>query len=82
MFHISKSIRKIFDPSILALLGSEIFILVKKWSQDSLFVVIRSLSISSTSSKNSTGHVFHLFMLIFFMVTSFVLLSEEKISKK
>ena len=57
---------------------SEIFILVKKWSQDSLFVVTRSLSISSTSSGNSTGHVFHLFKLIFSVVTSFVLLSEEK----
>jgi len=29
-----------------------------------------------------TGHGFHLFKLIFYVVTSFVLLSEEKISKK
>ena len=34
------------------------------------------------SSEFSTGHAFHLFMLIFFVDTSFVLLSEEKISKK
>ena len=40
------------------------------------------LSILSTSSEFSTGHAFHLFKLIFSMVTSFVLLSEEKISKK
>ena len=60
---------------------SKIFILVKKWSQDPLFVVIRFLSISSTSSGNFIGHIFHLFKLIFSVVTSFVLLSEEKISK-
>ena len=72
------------DPSIPVLLGSEIFILVKKWSQDPFFVVTRFLSILSTSSKISTGHAFHLFKLIFSMVTSFVLLSEEKyqINKK
>jgi len=34
------------------------------------------------SSEFSTGHAFHLFKLIFSVVTSFVLLSEEKISKK
>ena len=44
-------------------------------------MVTRFLSISSTSSKNSIGHVFYLFMLIFSVVTSFVLLSKEKISK-
>ena len=57
------------------------FKLVKKWSQDPLFVVTRFLSILSKFSENSTGHVFHLFKLIFSMVTSFVLLSEGKISK-
>ena len=35
----------------------------------------------STSSEFSIGHAFHLFKLIFFVVTSFVLLSEEIISK-
>ena len=70
------------DPSIPVMSGSEIFILVKKWSQDPLFVVTRVLSILSTSSEISTGHDFHLFKLIFFVVTSFVLLSEEKIPKK
>ena len=62
-----------------ALPGFENFILVKKWSQDPLFVVTRFLSILSTFSENSTGHVFHLFKLIFSMVTSFVLLSKGKI---
>jgi uncharacterized membrane protein len=33
------------------------------------------------SSENSTGHVIHLFKLIFSVVTSFVLLSEEKNKK-
>ena len=70
--------QKIFlDPSISIFLGSEIFILVKKWSQDPLFVVIRFLSILSTSSENSAGHAFHLFELIFSMVTSFVLLKKR-----
>ena len=59
----------------------EIFILAKNWSQDPLFVVISFLSILSTSSEFSTGHAFHQFKLIFSVVTSFVLLSEEKISK-
>ena len=63
------------------LLGSKIFILAKNWSQDPLFVVTSFLSISSTSSEFSTGHAFHQFKLIFSVVTSFVLLSEEKISK-
>ena len=61
--------------------GSENFILAKNWSQDPLFVVTSFLSILSTSSEFSIGHVFHLFKLIFSVVTSFVLLSEEKISK-
>ena len=53
----------------VALPGFEIFILVKKWSQDPLFVVTRFLSILNKFSKNSTGHVFHLFKLIFSVVT-------------
>ena len=65
-----------------ALLGSENFILAENMSQDPIFVVTNFLSILSTSSKFSTGHAFHLFKLIFSMVTSFLLLSEEKISKK
>ena len=65
-----------------ALLGSENFILAKNWSQDPLFVVISFLSILSMSFEFSTGHTFHLFKHIFFVVTSFVLLSEEKISNK
>ena len=64
-----------------ALSGLEIFILAKNWSQDPLFVATSFLSILSTSSKFSIGHAFNLFKLIFSMVTSFVLLSEEKISK-
>ena len=60
----------------------EIFILAKNWSQDALFVVTSFLSILSTSFEFSIGHAFHLFKLIFSVVTSFVLLSEEKISKK
>ena len=64
-----------------ASLGMENFILAKSWSQDPLFVVTRFLSILSMSSEFSIGHAFHLFKLIFSMVTSFVLLSEEKISK-
>ena len=65
-----------------ALPGLENFILAKNWSQDPIFVVTRFLSILSTSSGFSTGHAYHLLKLIFSMVTSFVLLSEEKISKK
>ena len=65
-----------------ALPGFENFILVKKWSQDPLFVVTRFLSNLSKFSENSIGHVFHLFKLIFYGVTSFVLLSKGKISNK
>ena len=64
-----------------ALPSSENFILAKNWSQDPIFMVTNFLSILSTSSEFPTGHAFHLFKLIFSMVTSFVLLSEEKISK-
>ena len=64
-----------------ALSGLENFILAKNWTQDPIFMVISFLSILSMYSKFSTGHAFHLFKLIFSMVTSFVLLSE-KISKK
>ena len=60
---------------------SEIFILAKNWSQDSLFVVIGFLSILSKSSEFSIGHTFYLFKLIFSVVTSFMLLSEEKYQK-
>ena len=56
-----------------ALLGSKNFILAKNWSQDPIFVVTSFLSILSTSSEFSIGHAFHLFNLIFSMVTSFVL---------
>ena len=62
-----------------ALLGSKNFISGKNWSQDPIFMVISFLSILSASSKFSTGHAYHLLKLIFSMVTSFVLLSEEKI---
>ena len=70
------------QDTYLALLGLEIFILAKNWSQDPLFVVTSFLSILSMSSEFSTGHSFHLFKHIFSVVTSLVLLSEEKISKK
>ena len=59
----------------------EIFILAKNWSQDPLFMVTSFLLILSMSSEFSIGHTFHLFKLIFSVVSSFVLLSE-KISKK
>ena len=65
-----------------ALLGLKIFISAKNWSQDPIFVVTSFLSILSASSEFSTGHAYHLFKLIFSMVSSFVLLHEEKISKK
>ena len=65
-----------------ALPGLENFILAKTWSQDPLFKVTSFLSFLSTSSEFSIGHAFHLFKLIFSVVTSFIVLSEEKISKK
>ena len=61
--------------------GSKNFILAKNWSQDPIFVVTSFLSILSTSSAFSTGHAFHLFNLIFSVVTSFMHLSEEKYQK-
>ena len=61
--------------------GSENFILAKNWSQDHLFVVTSFLSILSMTSEFSIGHAFYLFKLIFFVGTSFVLLSDGKISK-
>ena len=64
-----------------ALPGLKNSILAKNWSQDPIFVVISFLSIFSTSSEFSIGHAYHLFKLIFSMVTSFMLLIEEKISK-
>ena len=65
--------------SYSALPGLKNFILTKNRSQDPIFVVTIFLSNLSTSSEFSTGHDFHLLKLIFSMVTSFVLLSEEKI---
>ena len=65
-----------------ALPGLEKIILAKNWSQDLIFVVTSFLSILNTSSEFSIGHTFHLFNLIFSMGTPFMLLSEEKISKK
>ena len=64
-----------------ALSCSKNFILTKNRSQDPIFVVTIFLSNLSTSSEFSTGHAFHLFKLIFSVVTSFVLLSEEKIKE-
>ena len=61
--------------------GLENFILAKNWSQDPIFVVTRFLLILSTSSEFSTGHAFHLFNLIFSVVTSFMLVREEKYQK-
>ena len=55
------------------------FISAKNWSQVPLFMVISFLSILCMSPEFSTGHAFHLFKLIFSVVTSFELLSEEKI---
>jgi len=65
-----------------ALPGLKNFISGKNWSQDPIFVVTSFLSVLSTSSEFSTDHAYHLFELIFSLVTSFVLLSKEKISKK
>ena len=69
------------QDTFLALPGAK-KILAKKWSSDPIFLVISFLSILSMSSEFSTGHNFHLFKLIFSMVTPLVLLSEQKISKK
>ena len=63
------------------MLGSKNFILCKNRSQDPLFVVTSFLLILSSSSEFYTGHAFHQFKLIFSVVTSFVLVSEEIISK-
>ena len=71
------STRDTYSPSP----GLENFILAKNWSQYPLLVVTSFLSILGMSLEFSTGHGFHLFKLIFSVVTSFVLLSEEKISK-
>ena len=65
-----------------ALPGLMNFILGKNWSQDPIFVVTSFLSILSMSSEFSIEHDFHLFRHIFSMVNYFMLLSEEKISKK
>ena len=71
------STRDTYSPSP----GLENFILAKNWSQDPLFVVTSFLSILSKISEFSIGHAFDLFKLIFSVVTSFVLLSEEKYEK-
>ena len=55
--------------------------MAKNWSQDPILVVISFFSILSLSFEFSIGHAFHLFKLIFSMVTSFLLLSEEKYQK-
>ena len=65
-----------------ALLGSKNFILVNNWSHDPIFVGTSFLSILSMYSEFSIGHAFHLFKLIFSVVTSFLLLSEEKYKKE
>jgi len=65
-----------------ALPGLKNFILTKNRSQDPIFVVTIFLSNLSMSSEFSTGHAFHLFKLIFYVVSSFLLLIEEKVSKK
>ena len=80
--YVNRPATKISTRDTSAPPGSEKFILAKNYSQDPLFVVTSILSILIMSSEFSTGHAFHLFMLIFPVVTSFVLLSEEKISKK
>ena len=62
-------------------LGLKNFILAKNWSRDPLFMVTSFLPILSTSFEFSIGHAFHLFKLIFSVVTTFVLLSEKNIKK-
>ena len=54
-----------------ALLGLKNFILAQNGSQDPIFVVTSFLSILSMPSEFSIGHAFHLFKLIFSVVTSF-----------
>ena len=70
-----------YSGYLFSFAGLEIFILANNWSQDPLFVVTSVLLILSTSFEFFAGHAFHLFKLIFSVVTPFVLLSEEKISK-
>ena len=70
------------QDTYLASPGSKNFILAKNLSQDPIFVVTSFLSILSSSSQFSIGHAFHLFKLIFYVVTSFLLLSEEEIKKE
>ena len=64
-----------------ALSCSKKIILTKNRSEDPIFVVTIFLSNLSTSSEFSTGHAFHLFKLIFSVVTFFMLISEEKNQK-
>jgi len=51
------------------IIGFKKFYFGKNWSRDPLFVVISFLPILSTSLEFSTGHAFHLFKLIFSVVT-------------
>ena len=81
-WNVNRPATKISTRDTSAPPGSEKFILAKNYSQDPLFVVTSILSILIMSSEFSTGHAFHSFKFIFSVVTSFVLLSEEKISKK
>ena len=69
------------ESSVLGFVGFGEFIFPKNWSQDCLFEPGSFLSVLSTSSKFSTCHVFYLFKLKFSMVTSCVLLSQEKKEK-
>ena len=73
--------KKFLDPFVPHFAGVGKFYFDQKLVTRSSFRGHNFLSILSTSSKFSTGHAFHLFKLIFSMVTSFVLLSEEKMSK-
>ena len=55
---------------------------VRKAVTDALIELNIGNSMERLDKQISTGHVFHFFKLIFSVVTSFVLLSEGKISKK
>ena len=78
-WNVNRSATKTSTRDIFSAFPSSKKILAKKWSQDPLFVVTSFLLILSMSSKFSTNDAFHLFKLIFSVVTSFVLLSEVKI---
>jgi len=82
MFHISKSIRKKFGSVYPWNLWVRKFRISKCSSKIWVFTSWSFFSYFSQSSENSTGDVFHLFKLKFSLVTSLVLLSKRKISKK